>query len=268
MTEGNYANLNGLKMYYEVHGDGRPLILLHGGFGVVGMFGQVLPALAKNQQVIAVELEGHGHTALLDRPLSFEQMADDIAALIGHLKLAQADVMGYSLGGGVALQTVIRHSNMVRKGVIVSAPCKSAGWYPEDHAGMRSVNGTVAKTWIGSPMYEGYAGVAPRPEDWPTLADKMGRFLGQDYDWSKQVEALKTPIMIVIGDSDAVRPAHAVEFFELLGGGKKGANWDGSGVPNSQLAILPGTTHYNSFFSPLLPPLVKQFLDAPMPDAK
>ena len=268
MSQGNYANLNGLKLYYEIHGDGRPLVLLHGGFGVIGMYGQILPELSKTYQVIAVELEGHGHTALLDRPLSFEQMADDIAALIGHLKLAQADVMGYSLGGGVALQTAIRHPDSVRKAVIVSAPCKSDGWYPEDHAGMRAVNGQIAKTWVGSPMHEDYAKVAPRPEDWPTLADKIGQFLGQDYDWSKEVAGLKTPMMIVIGDADAVRPAHAVEFFELLGGGKTGARWDGSGMANSRLAILPGTTHYVSFASPLLPHLVTQFLDAPMPDAR
>ena len=152
--------------------------------------------------------------------------------------------------------------------MIVSAPCKSDGWYPEDRAGMRAVNGEVAKNWVGSPMHEGYASVAPRPEDWSTLADKMGQFLGQDYDWSTQVAALKNPVMIVIGDADGIRPAHAVEFFELVGGGKKGASWDGTGKPNSRLAILPGTTHYDSFSSPLLPRSVTEFLAAPMPEAR
>lgn len=269
MTRGKYANVNGLKMYYETYGGkGQPLVLLHGGMGVIGMFEQILPRLAETRQVIGAELQAHGHTPDIDRPLSFEWMADDIAALIKHLGLANADILGYSLGGGVALRTAIRHPNAVRKLVIVSAACKSDGWYPEVRAGMRSMNAEIAMTWVGSPMQQAYASVAPKPEAWTTLVAKMGQLLRQDYDWSQAVSSLKTPTMIVIGDADSVRTAHAVEFFELLGGGKKDAGWDGSGMSNARLAIRPGTTHYNSFSSPMMVSTVTPFLDAPMPDAK
>lgn len=266
MTQGKHASINGLKMYYEMHGKGQPLILLHGGFGMINMFEQNLTMLAEKRQVIGVELQGHGHTADINRPLSFEQMADDVAALIKHLGLEKADVFGYSLGGGTALQTAIRHPEAVRKLVVVSAPYKSAGWYPEIHAAMKLQTAELGKTWIGSPMQQTYASVAPNPDDWPTLVGKVGQLLTPDYDWSKAVSAFKMPVMIVIGDADSVRPAHAVEFFELLGGGQRDAGWDGSGIPNSRLAILPGTTHYNIFSSPTLAGAVIPFLDAPMPE--
>ncbi len=269
MTQGQYANVNGLKMYYETYGSmGRPLVLLHGGLGIIGMFAQLLPAIAETRQVIAVELEAHGRTAHLDRPLSFEQMADDIAALIQKLGLEHADLFGYSLGGGVALHTAIRHPELVRKLVVVSATYKSDGWYPELRAAMKSINAEAAKAWVGSPMHQAYVSVAPKPEDWTTLVTKTGQLVGQDYDWSEAVSALKMPAMIVVGDADGVRTAHAVEFFELLGGGKADAGWDGSGMSNARLAILPGTTHYDIIFAPLLASVVTPFLDAPMPEQK
>ena len=265
MTHGKYANVNGLKMYYEIHGKGQPLVLLHGGLGVIGMFEQLLPSLAENRQIVAVELQGHGHTGDIDRPLSFEQMADDVAALIKHLGFEKADILGYSLGGGVALQTAIRHPEVVRKLAVVSATFKRDGWYPEVLAGMASMTAEAAKAWVGSPMHQAYVSVAPKPEDWPTLAAKLGDLLRQDYDWSAGVAAIEGPTMIVVGDADAVRTAHAVEFFELLGGGKTDAGWDGSGMSNARLAILPATTHYNIFSSPALASTVTPFLDAPMP---
>ena len=268
LEAGKYASVNGLRMYYEVQGAGRPLVLVHGGLGVVGMFQQVLPHLAEARQVIAVELQGHGHTADIDRPLSFELMAEDVAALLKHLGLPNADVLGYSLGGGVALQTAIGHPESVRKLVVVSAPCKSDGWYAEVLAGQRAITAEIAKTWVGSPMHQAYANVAPRPENWTTLAAKTGQLLGQDYDWSREVAAIQSPTMIVVGDADSVRTAHAVEFFELLGGGKRDAGLDGSGIPIARLAILPATTHYDILASPLLGPAVTAFLDAPMPDAE
>jgi pimeloyl-ACP methyl ester carboxylesterase len=268
MTQGKYANVNSLKLYYEIHGKGQPLILLHGGLGTIDMFEQILPSLAESRQVIAVELQGHGHTADIDRPLSFESMADDIAALIKHLGFEKTDILGYSLGGGVALQTAIRHPAVVRKLVVVSTPCKSDGWYPEVLAGLAAMNAEAARTWVGSPMQQAYASVAPKPEDWPALADKLGDLLRQNYDWSTGAAALKGPTMIVVGDADGVRTAHAVEFFELLGGGKADAGWDGSGMSNARLAILPATTHYNMLFSPMLVSTVIPFLDAPMPEGK
>lgn len=268
LNAGKYVSINDLNMYYEVHGAGKPLVVLHGAFGGVAMFEQLLQQLAETRQVIAVELQAHGHTADIDRPLSLEFMADDVAALLKHLGFANADILGYSLGGSVALQTVIRHPDLVRKLIVVSAPCKSDGWYAERLTVMRSMNAEVAKTWIGSPMHQAYVSVAPNPGDWTTLATKIGQLLGQDYDWSKDVAAIKSPTMIVIGDADSIRTAHAVEFFELLGGGKKDAGKDGSGIPNARLSILPATTHYNILFSPMLASSVAAFLDAPMPEAK
>ncbi|HZC14803.1 MAG TPA: alpha/beta hydrolase [Thermoleophilaceae bacterium] len=262
--EGNYAEVSDLNMYYEIRGSGEPLILLHGGVGAIEMFGEVLPLLAEGRRVVAVDLQAHGRTADIDRPLSYEMMADDIAALIGHLGLEKADVMGYSLGGGVALQTAIRHPEVVRKLVLVSTPFKRDGWYPEILAGMGQLGREAAEPMKQTLMYQLYAGVAPRPEDWPELLTKLGRLLGQDYDWSEEVSAIEAPTIIVVGDADSVRTAHAVEFFELLGG-KAAAGWDRSEMPNAQLAILPATTHYDIFSSPTLASAVTSFLDAPMP---
>jgi pimeloyl-ACP methyl ester carboxylesterase len=270
-VKGSYAIVNGINLYYETYGTrnaATPLIMLHGGLGVIGMFDKLLPALAHGRQVIAVELQAHGHTADIDRPMTFEAMADDIAALIKHLGLGKADLLGYSMGGGVALRTAIRHPGVVRKLVIVSTPCKLDGWYPSVQEGFKAMNGAAARGWIGSPMHEAYASVAPRPEDWPQLADKLGQLVSQNYDWSVDVAMMKMPTLIAIGDADAVRTAHAVEIFELLGGGKAEAGWDGSGMPHSRLAILPGTTHYDIVFSPALSAAVEQFLDAAMPEDK
>ncbi len=265
--KGDYAEVNGLDMYYEIHGSGEPVILLHGGVGAIEMFGGVLPLLAEGRRVVAVDLQAHGRTADIDRPLSYKSMADDIGALIEHVGFEKADVMGYSLGGGVALQTAIRHPEAVRKLVLVSTPFERDGWYPEVLAGMGQMGPEAAEPMKQTPMYQLYATVAPRPEDWPVLLTKLGRLLGRDYDWSEDVEAIEAPTMVVVGDADSVRTSHAVEFFELLGGGKADAGWDGSGMPNARLAILPATTHYDIFSSPALASTVAPFLDAPMPDA-
>jgi pimeloyl-ACP methyl ester carboxylesterase len=261
--------VNGLHLYYEVHGSGKPpvetpLVLLHGGVGSIEMFGEVLPLLAAGRQVIAVDLQAHGRTADIDRPLSFERMAGDIAALIEQLGFERADLMGYSLGGGVALQTAIRHPQRVRRLVLVSTPFKRDGWYPEVLAGMGQMGPGAAEPMKQTPMYQLYAGIAPLPEDWPALLSKLGDLLRQDYDWSNEVAAIQAPVLVVVGDADSVRTAHAVEFFELLGGGMADAGWDRSGMSNARLAILPGTTHYDIFFSPTLASTVTPFLDEPV----
>jgi pimeloyl-ACP methyl ester carboxylesterase len=265
-TSGNYAAVNGIRLYYEFHGAGEPLVLLHGGLGAIEMFGEVLPLLAQGRQVVAVDLQAHGRTADVDRPLSYETMAGDIGALIEHLGLERADVMGYSLGGGVALQTAIRHPEAVRKLVVVSTPFRRDGWYPEVLAGMGQMGSDAAEPMKATPMYALYSSVAPRPDDWPVLLNKLGALLRQDYDWSGDAAAMRTPTLIVVGDADSVRTSHAVEFFELLGGGKQDAGWDGSGMPDSRLAILPATTHHDIFSSPTLASTVAPFLDAPMPE--
>src|SRR6266566_9820097 len=266
-AKGNYASVNGLNLYFEIHGAGEPLILLHGGVGAIQMFGEVLPSLAQNRQVVAVDLQAHGRTADIDRELRFELMAGDIAALIKHLGLEEADVMGYSLGGGVALRTAIQHPEVVRKLVLVSTPFKREGWYPEILAGMGQMGPAVAELMKQTPMYQLYASIAPKPEDWPVLLTKLGELLRQDYDWSKDVAAIKAPTLLVLVVDDTVRTAHAVAFFELLGGGKVDAGWDGSGMSNARIAILPAMTHYNIYSSPQLAAVVAAFLDAPMPGA-
>jgi pimeloyl-ACP methyl ester carboxylesterase len=252
-------------MYYEIHGTGQPLILLHGGLGLTGMFGEVLPLLAQGRQVIAADLQGHGRTADIDRPMRLELMGDDIAALITHLGFEQADVMGYSMGGGAALRAAIQHPTLVRKLVLVSLPFKRSGWYPEMVAGMSQMSAAAAEFMRDTPMYQAYITVAPDPDHFPELCDKMGEMLRRDYDWSAEVAALKMPTMIVSGDADGLPPAHAAQFFELLGGGKRDAGWDGANMPNARLAILPATTHYNIFASPMLAASVTPFLDAPLP---
>lgn len=267
-AKGSYASVNGLNLYYEIHGAGEPLILLHGGVGAIQMFGEVLSSLALNRQVVAIDLQAHGRTADIDRPLSYELMANDIAALIKHLGIEEANVMGYSLGGGVALRTAIQYPEVVRKLVLVSTPFKRDGWYPEVLAGMGQMGPQVAEPMKQTPMYQHYASIAPKLEDWPVLLTKLGELLQQDYDWSKDVAAIKAPTLIVVGDADSVRTAHAVSFFELLGGGKVDAGWDGSGMSNARLAILPATTHYNIFSSPQLSAVVAPFLDAPMTGAR
>ncbi|HEY0738637.1 MAG TPA: alpha/beta hydrolase [Herpetosiphonaceae bacterium] len=263
----NYAEVNGLNLYYEIHGAGEPLVLLHGGLGLGSMFGDVLTTLSQSQQVIAVDLQAHGRTADIDRPLRYEHMADDIAALIRHLGFEQANVMGYSLGGGVALRTAIQHPEVVQKLVLVSTPFQQSGWYPEIAAGMAQMTGAAAELMRETPMYQSYMSVAPRPENFPLLLDKIGEMLGQPYDWSDEVAGLKMPVLLIYGDADSISPTHAARFFELLGGGKGDAGWDGAGMPASRLAILPATTHYTVFSSPALPPIVTSFLDAPLPHA-
>jgi pimeloyl-ACP methyl ester carboxylesterase len=267
---GQYASVNGLKLYYEVHppagtaADGAvPLILLHGGVGSTGMFEAIVPALTKGRKVIAVDMQAHGRTGDIDRPLRYELMADDIAALIKHLRIEKVDVMGFSMGGGVALRLAIQHTGAVRRLVVVSAPVKRSGWYPE----FRNAKGApeAAEAMKSSPVYKSYSEIAPNPKDWPTLITKLFELAGRDYDWSKEVAGLKVPILIAVGDADAVRTAHAVEFFELLGGGKKDGGWDGAGKPASQLAILPGLTHYNIIDKPALVAVATAFLEAAPP---
>ena len=226
-------------------------------------FGPNLAALSEKRRVIAVELQGHGHTADIDRPLSFESMADDIAALIKYVGIQNTDVTGYSLGGGVALQTAIRHPRSVRKLVVVSAPFKRDGFYPELLAAMGQIGPSAAEGMKQSPLYQLYPNI-----NWSRLFTKLGELLRKDYDWSKEVATIKAPTMIVFADADAVRTAHIMEFFGLLGGGQKDAGLDGPGRPVAQLAILPGLTHYNISSSPALATALTPFLEAPMPAPK
>jgi pimeloyl-ACP methyl ester carboxylesterase len=263
-----YANVNGLRMYYEVQGSGQPLILMHGGLASSDLFRAIMPDLSKSRQVIAVDLQAHGRTADIDRPLSFEAMADDIAALIRYLGFEKADVMGYSVGGEVALRVAIQHPEVVRKLIIVSAAFRRDGWYPEIVVGMEHLDESAAEQMKETPMYQTYRSIAPRPQDWPVLCKKVGLLFSKNYDWTGEASRIKLPVLLVFGDADAVRTAHAVEFFELLGGAKKDGGWDGSGMSNARLAVLPGVTHYTIFSSPQLVSTSAFFLDTPLPPIK
>ena len=262
---GQYADVNGINLYYEIHGSGRPLILLHGGLGSGEMFGPILPALTGGHQVIAVDLQGHGRTADIDRPLSIELMADDIAALIGHLGLERPDVMGYSLGGGVALLTAIRHPEVVGRLVAVSANIRRSAIYPEMLAQQAQVGPDAVEFMKDTPMYQLYQRVAPRPEDFGRLLGKIGEAMAKDFDYTEEVRGLKVPTLIVAADADMAPPSHYVEVFALLDGGQRDGGWMGEGRPagGHALAILPGATHYNIFASPLLAAAATSFLDAP-----
>jgi pimeloyl-ACP methyl ester carboxylesterase len=259
-------------MYYEVHGPGTgtPLVLLHGAISASGTsFGKVLPGLSSTRQVIAVELQGHGHTADIDRPLTLEQMADDIAALLGEIGIEEADVFGYSMGGGVALQVAIRHPDVVRKLVVASASYTSEGMQPELHEMIPSI---TPEMFAGSPMEAAYLEVAPNPGHFPTLVEKLKRLDMTPFAWpADDIRGIAAPTLIVVGDSDVVRLEHAVEMYRLLGGGAAG---DLAGLPKSQLAVLPGTTHFEPPGSGLLDrtewllAMVPAFLDAPMPETE
>ncbi|MGW3628314.1 alpha/beta fold hydrolase [Streptomyces sp. NPDC000880] len=260
----SYADVNGLSLYFEEHGSGagEPLVLLHGGIGAGEMFAPVLPTLAAQRRVILVDLQGHGRTADINRPLRPELIADDIAALLKYLGLARADVMGYSLGADVALRTAIQHPESTRRLVVVSTPTRRVGWFPEVVAQMDQMSAAAAEPMKQSPIYELYARLAPRVEDWPVLIGKIAELKQQDYDWTAEIAGISAPALLVFGDADAVQPAHVVEFFGLFGGGLKDAGWDGSGRSGARLAILPGATHYDILTSPLLADAVLTFLDA------
>ena len=260
---GQYAQVNGINLYYETHGAGRPLILLHGGLGSGEMFGPILPTLAERHQVIAVDLQGHGRTADIDRPIDIRLMADDIAALIDHLGLDKPDLVGYSLGGGVALQTAVKYPAKVRRLVAASANIRRDAIYPEMLAQQGQVNAAAAEFMKDTPMYELYQRVAPRPEDFPRLLDKMGESMAKDFDFTEEVRGLRVPTLIVAADADMAPPSHYVEVFRLLDGGLRDGGWMGEGRPQGghALAILPGLTHYNIFSSPLFAAVTLAFLD-------
>ena len=260
-TIGQYAEVNGINLYYEIHGTGRPTVLLHGGLGAIEMFGASLQAFAEGRQVIALDLQGHGRTVDIDRPLDVRFMADDVAALIEYLDLDRPDIVGFSLGGGVALQTAIRHPQLVGKIVVISTPFRRNAFYPEILAQQAFVSGQMAEAMKPTPMYQLYAAIAPNVDDFPKLLDKIGEAMKVDFDFSKEIAALKTTTMVVAADADIFPPAHAVEMFELLGGGLRDGGWDGSGKPKSRLAILPGLTHYTIFTDPALVATVIPFLD-------
>jgi len=262
-----YALVNDLRMYYEIPGEGEPLVLLHGAYMTIDMMGPLLSGLAENRRVIAVEQQAHGRTADTDRPITYEQMADDTAALLRHLEIEEAVVVGFSMGAGVGLQLAIRHPDVVRKLVAASASYTYDGMHAEAIEMFPTI---TPELFAGSPMEEAYIELAPEPGNFPKLVEKLVELDSTPFDWEDGVRGITAPVLVVVGDSDVVRLEHAVELFGLLGGGVMG---DMAGLPKSQLAVLPATCHY---IPPghgvldrvdLLLAMITPFLDPPMTDS-
>jgi len=262
---GRYAEVNGVNLYFATYGAGRPLVLLHGGLGSGEMFGPILPALAERHQVIAVDLQGHGRTADIDRPMDVRLLADDIAALIDHLGLDRPDLVGYSLGGAVALHTAVKYPAKVGRLVVASVNIRPDAIYPDMRAQQGQVSAAAAEFMKDTPMYQLYQKVAPHPEDFPRLLDKIGEGMAKDFDFSEEVRSLQVPTLIVAADADMAPPSHYVDVFALLDGGLRDGGWAGEGRPRGghALAILPGLTHYNVFASPLFAAATLAFLEQP-----
>jgi pimeloyl-ACP methyl ester carboxylesterase len=265
----SYAEINGLSMYYEQHGDAEvteanpALVLLHGGLAGAETFAPILPALSANRRVIAADLQGHSHTADVDRPIRVETLGDDVAALVKHLGLGKADLMGYSFGGGAALRCAIQHPDVVRKLVVVSFPFRLDGFYPDIRVQQARMTPEAAVYMKDTPMWELYERTAPRVQDFPVLVGKMGEWLQQPFDYSAEIRAIQVPTQLVFADADTYPMQHVTDFWALLGGSQRDAGWDGAGRPGPhQLAILPNTTHYNVFVAPSLAGVVDGFLSA------
>jgi pimeloyl-ACP methyl ester carboxylesterase len=255
-----YALVNGLRMYYEIHGAGRPLVLLHGALSATGTsFGKLIPGLARGRQVISFEQQAHGRTADIDRPLTLAQMAEDTVAALRHLGIEKADFFGWSMGAGIALQVAIEHPEVVDRLILASVTHSKAGFHP---AVIDGVTAVTLEMLVGSPWQIEYAQIAPNPDGFAGLVAKTTAMNLSLTDWpAEAVRSIQAPTLIVVGDSDLVRPEHAVEIFRLRGGGVAG---DFAGLPASQLAILPGTTHVGVVDrADLLVPMITAFLDQP-----
>ena len=260
MTNNGHIEVNGVNYYYEVHGQGEQLLLLHGGLGSIDMFGPTLTALAKERQVIAVDLQGHGRTALGDRSVRTVDMGDDMAVIVKKLGHTQVDAMGYSLGGGVAFRFAVQHPDLVRRLVLVSAGFSTAGFHPEMLPMQAQLSGAMADFMKDTPMYKTYAAIAPHPEEFPKLLDRMGESMREPFDFSEDVKKLSMPVMLVFGDSDMYTTRHMAEFYNLLGGNLKDAGWQRENMSQNRLAILPDHTHYDTFMAPELPAIVLNFI--------
>lgn len=265
-TESGYADVNGVKIWYQTYGEGDPLILIHGGLGTVEMFGQNIELLAKGRKVIGVDLQAHGGTGPLGRPMTFEAIATDVAELIKALGYEKADVMGYSLGGATALRVAIDHPEVVDRLVLVSMTYAFANWHQYNYEGMKAIGADpegTAQSLIGSPQHQAYVSKAPGGEaSFVEAIKEVGSLLGaEDYDWSAELPNVKAPTLVVHADWDAVRISAATRLFELLGGGAQDAGWDRSGMGQNHFAVIPNATHYDIVENTEVSRIALPFLD-------
>jgi pimeloyl-ACP methyl ester carboxylesterase len=257
-TKSGHAAVNGVNYYYAVYGRGEPLLLLHGGLGQIEMFGPNLTKLAQSREVIGVDLQGHGRTSLGNREISLVDMGNDMAGVLKNLGYDKVDVLGYSLGGGVAFQFAAQHPEMVRRLALASAGYSQDGFFPEMLPQQAAVGAAMMEYMKETPMYKSYLAIAPHPEEFPKLLDRMGAYMRKAYDWSADVKKLSMPVILIYGDSDMFRPEHIVKFYQLLGGGLKDAGWQREHMSQNRLAVLPNITHYEMGLAP-------QMVDAALP---
>lgn len=256
-----YVPVDGTDVYFEVRGEGDPVLMIHGAFASGHAFQPLLPRLSAEHRLMTVDLQGHGRTADRNGPLTYERLADDCAAVVRRLAPEGCAVVGFSLGGGTAQQLAFRHPDLVRRLVVISAPFRQDGWHADVLVGFRSVRAASMPDFEGTEMYRNHVALAPKPDEFPLLLDKLGTLLGgHAYDWTEQVRALGMPTLIALGDADSLSPAHAAEFFALLGGGQRDGGWEGEHMSTSRLAVLPGVRHYDILESTLLAESLAGFL--------
>ncbi len=269
VSKGYADAAEGLKVYYETFGKGEPIVVLAGGLGNTTSMAQVIAPLSRERQVIGIDLEGHGRTALRKTAMSHERNGDDVAAVLKHLKIAKADVAGYSHGADAAIRMAIQHPESVRNLIVISTAAERDGWYPEVLKGMEAVGAAQAEAMKKSPMYQRwYAPVAPHPEHFPVLLERMGELMKKDYDWRPEIATLRMPTLLLFADHDAVSMRHIAEFFALFEGGVRDAGWEGKPkLARARLAIVPGYTHYNFGMGPDVARVIEGYLDQPTSQA-
>lgn len=259
MSSGYAGAVEGLEIYYEVYGEGEPIVVLAGGLMPIGTTTQITGPLSETRQVIAIDLEGHGRTGLRDTPLSHERNGDDVAAVLHHLGIARADVAGYSYGGGAAIGMAIRHPEMVRNLIVIATGFASEGWYPETQEGRNALGASLAEPLKATPIFEGYG----HPEQFPLFLDRMGELIRKDWDWREEIRALPMPALLIFADHDSVPMQHIAEFFALFGGGIREPGVIDPQFSRARLAIIPGYTHYNLAQAPEVAQVIERFLTQP-----